>query len=584
MMGEVIGIQPQDDLNNFMTFLWEETEGYVYCATKDVRNGDWKQRFFRWPEERDGIRGFITNSKRTNEVYIGPSIYRNPEATKEAWLGSHVLWAEFDYGPPVGSDFPELFAKDPALRIRSSTEDHQHWYWKLEQFVSDRTVFESASRRIAYGLKADLGTWNCNRVLRPPGTIHHESGCTVNALSRISLDRINIGLTALFPEPKQQNEIEVDNVPDVIDVISRYKWPSDTFAAFRERNLEKGKRSDRMVWLAYECADMGMSDAEIFSVLLNVDGRWKKFQGRNDQREQILGIVARARLKYPYEGSYALTAESRLPVMGATSFIRQDLSFEWIIEGILPREANAVIVAPQATGKTQFTLQVAIHMALGKSFLGWRITRPTRCVFFSLEMSNVNLHYFLNQMMQGMSNDELQLLEENLLIVPLGQSLHLNGSKDQEKVIEVMDEYKPEGALFDSLGRAIKGSSSDEELMGEVFDFYKREIINRHRGFTWSIHHFRKAQVGNRRPNKLDDLRGSGTIGDNADLVLSMWETAPGAPIECTFLKTRMSAHIDPIVIKRTEGLNFELCDESELPTGPVTFDDDDTTGIQGSI
>lgn len=575
MMGRVINLPPQEELNSFFSFLWEKTEGFVYCATKETKGNSWLQHFFQWPEARDTLVEFVSKSKATHEVYVGPSLFRERAATKEAWLGSHVLWAEFDYGTPETSLYPEGFVQTPALRIRSSTEQHQHWYWKLDRFCTDPKIFESATRRIAYGLKADLGTWNCNRVLRPPSTIHHESGQRVDALHGRSLERISISTAALFPEPPQQKDIAIDDVPDIMTIISKYKWPTDVFNVFRERNLEKGKRSDRMVWLAYECADMGMLDTEILSVLYNVDGRWKKFHERNDKRDQLVAIIARARLKYPYEGSYTLTAESKLPVMGATSFIKQDLRFEWIIDGILPKEANAVIVAPQATGKTQFTLQTAIHMALGKPFLGWKILRPVKSAFFSLEMSNVNLHYFLNQMMKGMSESELQLLEENLLIVPLGQSLNMSGNIDQAKVIEVMNAYKPEGVLFDSLGRSIKGSSSDEELIGNVFDFYKREVINKYKGFTWSIHHFRKAQVGNKRPNKLDDLRGSGAIGDNADLVLSMWETAPGASIECSFLKTRMSAHLDPFHVKRTENLGFELCDPDEVTIAEFSDDED---------
>lgn len=562
----------------FFDFLYEDTRGFVYSATKNPATGEWLQYFFEWPSQRQELLEHVRDKSDSHEVYTAPSLYRRREATKEAWLGTHVLWAEFDYGTPSEIELDRLGVPSVSYRVRSSTDTHEHWYWKLGEFEVSGDALESLTRRIAYNLHADLGTWNRNRVLRPPNTVHHESGRSVVALSRTSA-RTSVGDFGSLREPPTAPTLDtVDELPEVMECIAHYHWTENAFNTFRSNDIPVGDRSDRLCWLAYECATMGMGNAEILSVLLNVDERWKKFLGRDDRIEQLLAIVGRARLKFPLPAAFS---EGRLPVMGSADFVAQDIQIEWVIEGLLPKESLWVLVSPPAVGKTQLTLQLAIHMALGRSFLGFEITRPMRTVFFSLEMPEDNLHYFMKKMFAPFDEDELKLLNNNLLIVPLGYSIRFDNIAEQTRLLDLMDQWQPDGIMIDSLGTNVS-NIDDTPAIINLLDFYKKQIMRRYGCFVGLIHHFRKGQVGNKKPSSLYDLFGSQYIGSTCDLVLSLWKDNPAdrnEPIAVNALKPRMGIGFDEFFITRTEDLSFELVEEA--PTGAL---DATTSGGENGV
>lgn len=587
-MAEIVALSADRELGEFFDFLYEEVEGYVYSATKNPKTKEWMRYFFEWPYQRQELIDHVTANSRTYEVYTAPSLFREREATKESWLGTNVLWAEFDYGTPDLGQFPGI--PHPSARIRSSSESHQHWYWKLDGFVSSSEILESLTRRIAYGLRADLGTWNCNRVLRPPSTIHHESSSRVAEISSSSDKsgtlRVSIADFATLPDPPQ-GDVEIpDAVPELLEVIALHVWPQRLWDAFKADNSSKGKRSDSLCWIAYECAELGMGNAEVLAVLLNCDERWKKFYGRDDRLEQLTAIVARARLKYPRS---TLDDSSALPVIGSWDFVQSDIRIEWIIEGLLPQQSIALLVSPSGIGKTQLSLQMGIHLALGTDFLKFGIAGKTKVMVLSLEMSEPEIHHLLKQMLADKYGNDLvaqQILNDKLVIVPLGRSLKLSKEKAQTQLIEAIEKHRPTGLVVDSLGTSVGDDINNDQVINEVFDFYKRTILSKYKGFVWIVHHFRKSQVGNRKPNKLDDILGSQYIGAHADMVLSLWPK--GRDIEVTALKTRMAAPMDPFVITRAEHLSFDIVDGTGLVESideqSVSNNDEDGTGIQSSM
>lgn len=582
-MVESMALPVDEELGEFFDFLYEEVEGYVYSATKNPKTKEWTRYFFSWPEQRQELVNHVRGHSSKYEVYTAPSLFREREATKESWLGTNVLWAEFDYGTP--KELKSL--PDPSARIRSSTNSHQHWYWKIE-FVSSIEVLESLTRRLAYGLKADLGTWNCNRVLRPPNTIHHESGQKVVRLDQIGYRRVSIADFASLPDPPQGDIETPDSIPEMMEVIALHVWPQNLWDAFKADNSAKGRRSDALCWIAYECAELGMGNAEILAVLLNCDERWKKFLGRDDRLDQLTAIVARARLKYPRA---ATSDSSALPVVGSWDFVKSDIKIEWVLKGLLPTQSIAILVSPPGVGKTQLSLQVGIHLALGKDFLKFEVVKPTKILVLSLEMSQPELHYFLKQMLfEQFKDDEIaqRILNENLVVVPLGRSLKLSKEKAQAQLLAAVEEHRPTGIVVDSLGTSVGDNINDDTVINEVMDFYKRTILEKYKGFVWIVHHFRKAQIGNKKPNTLDDLMGSQYIGAHADLVLSMWSKKDA--IEITPLKTRMAAPMEPFLINRIEGLDFEMLDgDAEYIGGlddaePVPSTDTNGSGIESTM
>jgi hypothetical protein len=75
--------------------------------------------------------------------------------------------------------------------------------------------------------------------------------------------------------------------------------------------------------------------------------------------------------------------------------------------------------------------------------------------------------------------------------------------------------------------------------------------------FVWFIHHNRKAQAQNKRPNKLADIYGSQYITAAATTVMGIWPV--GDELEITGLKVRLAKPFSKFHIRRTENLNFEI-------------------------
>jgi RecA-family ATPase len=104
---------------------------------------------------------------------------------------------------------------------------------------------------------------------------------------------------------------------------------------------------------------------------------------------------------------------------------------------------------------------------------------------------------------------------------------------------------------------------TDEELSGEVqvkniMDWFDR--LRQHYGvFVWLLHHHRKAQGQNKKPNKISDVYGSQYITARATSVLALWETSNANAIAAIPLKLRLSKKPDPFFVFRDDKLNFNL-------------------------
>lgn len=556
------------ELNDFFNFLYHNTDGFVYVALKDPKLDSkhpdyWKKKFFHWPYERKALINYVATSCGEFDVYTSPGLFRTEEANKGSWLGTHVLWTEFDGNTPDPNGSKRLDYPNPTLRIRSSDETHEHWYWKLSEFVTSTEIFEGYARRVSYGLEADTSTWNCNRVLRPPSTIHHESSNRTSIVYQgdnvYSLNDFEV-----FPELPQrvENVTELRNVPEILDVIRKYQWSDAVFQKFRNKELP-GKRSDSLCWLAHKCAEMGMADNEIMSVLLNTDSRWEKFTGRTDRIEQLSAIISNTRQKHP---------QNELPTVGIWDFVQQDIQLNWIINNFLPDQSITTMVSPPGAGKTQFALQLAIHVALGYNFIGMQINEPMSSTFASLEMPEAQLHYFASHMIGKYSDKEKQILNEKLKLIPLGRRLSLNKKAPQEALARHVNKYKSHGVIIDSFGRAIDSSTNDEQAANDILEYLKSNFVVSN-NFVWAIHHFRKSQVGNKKPEELDDLKGAGAFGELSDLVLSLTSRGTDELIVKS-LKSKLSRPIKEFTIRRTPDLNFERSGASNIDTTKIGNND----------
>lgn len=571
--GRVRPITPYVELREFITFLYGDTDGFAYSPTKDPATKEWTENYFRWPRQERELINHIMASKDRLEVYLSPGMFKEPSSLKEHFLGSHVVWAELDYGLPSQKKMDSLGLSLPSRVIQSSEKDHQHWYWKLDYFETDQTNLEKITRAVTYALDGDLGTWNCNRVLRPPGTAHHESRKETKQLKRDNNSH-SIAPFVSLPEPpasKEQSGKIPTEIPDLQDIIASYKWPASAFELYKKNSVDKD-RSSALCRMAYECAEMGMQDNEILAVLLSCDERWKKFVNRDDRLDKLFDIILRARLKYPVLSSDA-PLEDEFVLMGFYDFIKTEYHFEWVIDGVLQKHGVGLLSSQPGVGKTQFTMGLAISMALGVPYLNWPIQKPRKVSFISEEMGPADTQKFFKQMAQFYTPEELSLLQKNLFILAWGESIKLDKPNAQAKLLRMMDKYKLEGLFFDSLGTSLSKSPNDDQTVNDTFDFLKGRVIKDYDSFVWFIHHDRKPQIGNKKPRTLADIYGSQYIEAHITAGVNLWRDKPNSdhPIDVTCTKMRMANDFDDFRIERDpRTLSFKIIEDprDNTPTG----------------
>lgn len=539
-------------IREFLQFLYGEREGFSYVPTKIPETKIWEEHYFEWPRQEHDLIEHIRDRSPSFEVYVSPALFRSPSAKKSAFKSSGVVWVEFDGEVPT-----ELAGlPTPNRIIRSSTVDHQHWYWKLPAPIEDAEYLEHITKRITYALRGDLGTWNCNRVLRPVTTKHHESGRQV-----LEIDKRE-GFTGdheflTLPEAPQgiTGEAFRGQVPDIEEVIRKYPIPDNLWNRIQ---LARPKdASESLCFVAYRAAEIGCSDAEIFSLLLYADEKWGKFKGRSDRIKRLTDILDRAKLKRPI----TIHDSGRFKVQGLRTLLSSDEVIEWAIPGLIHKQGVGIVTAQPGVGKTQLSLRAALNVARGTPFLGWEIPEPQPILFISLEMSAVEIKDFLKTMTAGYTDEQFEALEKNFQVVTFGESVMLEREDHQQYFRELVEETSPVGVFIDSLSYSIGKSPNDDEAVHRAMYFVRR--LNRDFGtFTWFVHHDRKPQVNNKKPNSLADIYGSQFIERDITTGINLWSTDPSnsfAPIELSCTKLRMGTQFSQKIIKRTEVLDFEL-------------------------
>lgn len=534
-----------EQIQEFLKFLYEDQEGYSYVPYREKNKGPWHQEFFKWPEQEKEIVDYILLKTGNEEIYVSPALFTEKDNHKEYFKVTTVAWSEIDGRLPILGNIPE-----PTLKIQTSDIDHQHWYWKFTEPLTDRHELEAINGSLTYGLGADLSGWDCNQVLRPPSTINHKRDRTTSFLYRGDSRYSRNAFAHLEKGPISANEIDQTTIPDVADVILKYAFNEQSIKQFRSTPQE-GERSTALMSLGYLCAEMGMSDAEIYSVVRNADDRWGKFKDRTDRNRRLSDLIARVRVKHP-SVEEQLKSE-RFEVWGFQDFMESEINIEWMVPGLLQKSGYMLLTGPSGVGKTQWSLRWAIYLALGIPFLGFEIPEPKKVIFFSLEMGHADLKYFLTTMSAKFSPQENAILQKNLLIVPLGEALYMDGSTDQKLVEEAIRQHKPDGIFIDSLGSSTSGELVEGPIK-LIMDWMDR-LRQRLGVFTWIIHHNRKAQSDNKKPNKLSDVYGGQYIVNRATSVFCLW---PGKDnIEVIELKVRLKEQADPFFIQRTKDLNF---------------------------
>lgn len=572
-MGSVQNLSPERDLGRFFDIIYSDKEGYVYSATKDPETGKFEQFFFPWPAQKEQLITHVLTASEFAEVYYGPALYKEPKAEKESVLGSNFIWCEFDGNAPDSIDGVPA----PAIKIQSSTDNNQHWYWRLDYFENDLDKLEDVMQRLVYKANADF-CFNVNRLLRPPYTLHHESARKTQIL-RMDTRPVRIEEFAELPEIpiKPLTQADLNKVPQPLEVLTKYVWEGDDFSFIMEKTIEKGKRSSALTKLGHMCIERGATNEETLSMLLWADTKWGKFVKRKDRIDKLIDLINYCRSRHPVdESNKNKPVEAELPklkVYKYNEFMETKVTIDWVVPDLIPDRGLSVIFGPPSIGKSQASIRFAEKLAKGEPWLKWSTGAPKKTIFLSLEMPHPHLYYLLDKMAipQG------DLVNENMIIAPLGHSIKILSKIGQYQLNQVLDEYQPDGLIIDSYGAALLDDISSDKIIFAMTDYINTIVREQYGAFVWFIHHPRKSQIGNKTPNKLDDMYGNQYLSASLDTAIAL--TPAGAEIEVSNPKNRFAEKFKNFRIKRTPNLDFQIMETRTIDQDSPIFgglDDND--------
>jgi len=531
------------EVNLFLDKLYGGEEGVVYAPTLDRKlppKEGWDQQFFNWPAERDSIVEHVIKSTGNRECYISPSLFKvKGNSRKENLKGSKVVWAELDGKElqPV-ADLPA-----PSFWLQSSNEGHTHIYWELDKFCPDVNMIEDVNRAVTTALGADSSGWDANQVLRFPLTANHKRGVFTGPLQvNQAPEHLFIGSFSSIPRPEISltlDKFNLDKVPGNINEMAWLKVLGEKGTElFFEKEIGEGDRSTAMMALAYYMAENdnpGWTDYEMFAVLYGADEKWGKFKGRRDRNQRLIDIIVKARQKYPSTVGNEFV-DKEFGYISLTQLLEETKPVEYTIPGLLIEYGSFMLVGMPGTGKTQMTMQIAMHMACGKTYLKYELVDPKRAIFFSLEMGDSELLSFAEKMAKSFTAEERELIDQNLRIYPIGQPVYMNSKEGQRVIDSQIAEFQPEGVFVDSYSMALMGDLNSDTAVNDMNAWVKQQRM-KHKCFFWFIHHMRKSQQGNKKPKHMDDIYGSTFIAAGITNASLLWKS--GNSLEFSSLKNR---------------------------------------------
>lgn len=548
------------ELELYLDNVYEGLEGYVYGASSWDKK--WMQHFFEWPNDRSKIIDWVEGAKIARNVFLAPSVFSLPDAKKESWKASNVVWAELDGNPASLNKVP-----DPSIMIQSSTIDHQHWYWRV-QTITDRQKLEDLNRRLAYALDADYSGWDCNQVLRPPETWNFKRNLPVKLLYLKHGTIYEYFGDDLDPAAPLMPVSDLEKLPKFEDVFNKY------FSAFNQEMLatmsgdvERGKRSSKLMRLGYLLAQLGMTTDEIFVMLLDVDSRMGKFAGRSDQGLRLQEIASKAKQEYPSRFSLTIVEQvdeifdvgGKFKKFGFASLQHQEVQLEWVLENLLIKGGLGILSGAPGVGKSQLTLDMISHLVLEKDYFLQKVHGPCKIGYLSLEMGIASLSNISKNQMTKWSEEEQSIIDDRFVTYALGEPYDLLNPKKCQELEDEIIEVGLNGLVIDALSSATTEALSDEKVAKGILKWvaHLRESLG---VFVWIIHHNRKPNADNKHPKGLSDVFGSVFVTAQPDTVLVLYRTEKGV-LELIPVKTRHSEldqkEESTLILTRNPNLTF---------------------------
>jgi len=386
----------------YVFFPWIDRK--VQRETGKRRKGFHEGPAFLWPKQREDIVQHIlthTNKAREHDVYWSTSLFEYPMRREDVAMDEHALWADLDYVDPSTIDqYP------PTIAWESSPGRYQALWVAQQGDFQGSSWPGNENQRMTYMLGADASGWDSVQLLRVPGLPNHKpenrradgtypQGKILwhDGPSYLPGDFAELPPVVMGPDSELTDALasDIEGV-DRIEVIARIKLKLN----HRARELlnareASGDKSDQLWYLIRCLADVGLSTAEIVSVVRETV--WNKFRDRHDELRRLIAEASKAIAKRSDETLAKLDKEGEVeneverPSPQRLGFLLKNIKKpKYLIQGVLTEGACGFIAGEPKCYKSWVGLDLALSVATGADFLGhFRVQNPGPVLYIQEE-------------------------------------------------------------------------------------------------------------------------------------------------------------------------------------------------------
>ena len=246
----------------------------------------------------------------------------------------------------------------------------------------------------------------------------------------------------------------------------------------------------------------------------------------------------------------APVVEVQKPFLSCADLMAMDFSDQKFVigNGILPEAGNMILAGESGVGKSMFSQELAVHLALGWDFLSWEIPTARRVLIIQLENSLRTEQVRLKRMLTGL---EVSAPPQNLMYAPTELQIDLNDAMSRAKLVQLIQLTGAEVVIMDPLSCLhCKDENSNSDMRPTLNHL---TAINREIGTTFIVvHHFGKPQKGQDNAHR---ARGASAIRDWADTMMALTHEKDNARIlrRVEFPKIRHGPELRPFFIEKDQ-------------------------------
>lgn len=491
----------------------------------------------------DAVAFAAMRSRAGENVYVGVNP-RKPDVDLKKRAGDTdvqvAIWqfADIDRAEALDGLGRKLRPCPPTFTVDTGSTPHRrpHLYWLLDEPVGNMAEWTQRQKGLAAQLGGDA-VINPSRIMRLAGTVNFPPQHKVQRGYRVEV----VGLRTQFDDEREPvSPQEIATAFPVPQGVTEFDTPTiapgqSTLAAMRPtrvHDLLEACRSghewhNNMIRLVAHLAATGRTSAEILALADHIT-----LPGYTvDQTMREMGhALQSARTKWalpepadmPVEQEEAAREEAARPleVVDAFDFDEADIPVRpWLVPGALLAGYTHMLAAPGGSGKSLFTLQMAIALAAGVEWGGFVPRKRYRSIVVNVEDDIHEQRRRLSAAARVMGLDP-RALRGWIYLVDASQGIVVAGRDPNKgslvttpvaaKLRTFIEDNRIDVLWADPFAETFEGDENDNSEVKWAMKIWRDEIARPTKAAVYLVHHTTKYAANG--AGDANVIRGAGAI------------------------------------------------------------------------